>query len=62
MKLGTLLFLGLFWAIFFQAQNLQWKEFNTPMKASLRGLSPVQPKYVGQVEAVVPGSKLQMEV
>ncbi|MDP2039860.1 MAG: YCF48-related protein [Algoriphagus sp.] len=41
MKLSTLLFLGLFWAIFSQAQNLQWKEFNTPVKASLRGLSPV---------------------
>jgi photosystem II stability/assembly factor-like uncharacterized protein len=41
MKLSTLLFLGLFWAGMSQAQNLQWKEFNTPVKASLRGLSPV---------------------
>lgn len=41
MKPGTLLFLGLFWAIISRAQNPQWKELTTPVKASLRGLSPV---------------------
>ncbi|OOG71505.1 YCF48-related protein [Algoriphagus sp. A40] len=41
MKLIALLFLGLFWEGISQAQNPQWEEFNTPVKASLRGLSPV---------------------
>lgn len=41
MKHVALLFLGLFWAGFGLAQDLKWNEFNTPVKASLRGLSPV---------------------
>ncbi|RIW18556.1 photosystem II stability/assembly factor-like protein [Algoriphagus lacus] len=41
MRLIALLFLGLFWAGIGHAQNWQWKELNTPVKASLRGLSPV---------------------
>jgi len=41
MKLRLLFALGLFWSTICQAQNLQWKEFVTPVKASLRGLSPV---------------------
>lgn len=41
MKLSALLFIGLFWASIPQAQDLRWKELTTPVKASLRGLSPV---------------------
>jgi photosystem II stability/assembly factor-like uncharacterized protein len=41
MKLGLLLFIGFFLAGISNAQHLQWKEFETPVKASLRGLSPV---------------------
>lgn len=41
MKLGLLLFIGFFLAGIASAQNLQWKELDTPVKASLRGLSPV---------------------
>lgn len=44
MKLIALLFLGWIWVGSSQAQNLQWKELNTPVKASLRGLSPVSDK------------------
>lgn len=41
MKRIALVLIGLFWADFGFAQNLQWNELNTPVKASLRGLSPV---------------------
>lgn len=41
MRLVALIFLGLIWAGIARAQNPQWKELNTPVKASLRGLSPV---------------------
>lgn len=41
MKLRLLIALGFFWSTICQAQNLQWQEFVTPVKASLRGLSPV---------------------
>ncbi len=41
MKLRLLFAFGIFWSTICQAQNLQWKEFETPVKASLRGLSPV---------------------
>jgi photosystem II stability/assembly factor-like uncharacterized protein len=41
MKRLALWVLGLVWAIGLQAQNPQWKELTTPVKASLRGLSPV---------------------
>lgn len=41
MKKVILLACGLLWACLAQAQNPQWKEINTPVKASLRGLSPV---------------------
>lgn len=41
MKLIMALFLSLFWLGIAQAQNLQWNELETPVKASLRGLSPV---------------------
>ncbi len=33
--------IGLIWANFCHAQTIQWKELETPVKASLRGLSPV---------------------
>lgn len=41
MRLSVLLILSLFWARSTQSQNLLWKEIETPVKASLRGLSPV---------------------
>lgn len=41
MKLRFLFLLGIIWANWTQAQNLQWKVFETPVKAFLRGLSPV---------------------
>lgn len=41
MKRLALLILGLAWAFLAPAQKPQWKELNTPVKASLRGLSPV---------------------
>jgi len=41
MRFLALLFLGLFWTTLTLAQQLQWKEFQTPVKASLRGLAPV---------------------
>ncbi len=41
MKRVALLAFGIMWAFVTQAQNPQWKEINTPVKASLRGLSPV---------------------
>lgn len=41
MKLSFLLILGLFLGEITTAQNFQWKELETPVKASLRGLSPV---------------------
>jgi photosystem II stability/assembly factor-like uncharacterized protein len=41
MKSVVFLLIGLFWTGFGLAQNLQWKELETPVKASLRGLSPV---------------------
>ena len=41
MKRIALLVLGMTWAFISQAQNPQWKEITTPVKASLRGLSPV---------------------
>ncbi len=44
MKKQILLAIGLLWVCFAQAQTPQWKEFNTPVKASLRGLSPVSDK------------------
>lgn len=44
MKLIALFFLGWIWTGISPAQNLQWKELNTPVKASLRGLSPVSAK------------------
>lgn len=33
--------IGLIWVEFCNAQTIQWKELETPVKASLRGLSPV---------------------
>jgi photosystem II stability/assembly factor-like uncharacterized protein len=44
MKHLVLFLLGITWAYISQAQNLEWKELNTPVKASLRGLSPVSGK------------------
>jgi photosystem II stability/assembly factor-like uncharacterized protein len=41
MKRLALLVLGIAWAFSAPAQKLQWKELDTPVKASLRGLSPV---------------------
>ncbi len=41
MKRAALLLLGIAWAFLAHAQKLQWKELDTPVKASLRGLSPV---------------------
>lgn len=41
MKLSFILFIGFFLAGICSAQDLQWKEFETHVKASLRGLSPV---------------------
>ena len=41
MKRIVLLIFGVTWAFISQAQNPQWKEITTPVKASLRGLSPV---------------------
>ncbi len=44
MRMIPFLYLLLFWSGVVQAQELQWKELNTPAKASLRGLSPVSDK------------------
>lgn len=44
MKLKLLLVIGFFWVGFTTAQTIQWKEIETPVKASLRGLSPVSDK------------------
>jgi photosystem II stability/assembly factor-like uncharacterized protein len=41
MKLRLLFAIGFFWSTYCLAQNPQWNEFITPVKASLRGLSPV---------------------
>lgn len=41
MKRIALLVFGITWALFTQAQKPHWKQFITPVKASLRGLSPV---------------------
>ena len=41
MKNLILLACGLIWTCLAQAQDLQWTEINTPVKASLRGLSPI---------------------
>lgn len=41
MKLRFFLILGFFLGEITTAQNFQWKELETPVKASLRGLSPV---------------------
>lgn len=41
MKLSFLLLIGFFFVGFSNAQNFQWNEIETPVKASLRGLSPV---------------------
>lgn len=44
MKRVALLALGMVWVFLAQAQKPVWKEFETPVKASLRGLSPVSAK------------------
>ncbi len=41
MRKQFFLAIGLLWTCFAHAQNPQWKEINAPVKASLRGLSPV---------------------
>ena len=41
MRLKLLLVIVLFWVEFCSAQTIEWKEIETPVKASLRGLSPV---------------------
>jgi photosystem II stability/assembly factor-like uncharacterized protein len=41
MKLVALLFFLMFWTELCKAQDFRWKELDTPVKASLRGLSPV---------------------
>ena len=41
MRLSLLFAIGFLCVSICSGQNLQWKEIETPVKASLRGLSPV---------------------